>query len=167
MKFFGTLCIALALSLSFTACSKKGQLQPDGGYNGEGGDVSDSEIAGGAADSDNGNAMGLMTVFFPYDSAELVGEGKEALKNNIRIMKEKSGLKVQIEGHCDERGGIQYNLALGERRANALKQAMVAGGVDSARITTISMGKEKPLVPGSNEEAWAKNRRGNFAITDK
>jgi peptidoglycan-associated lipoprotein len=96
-----------------------------------------------------------------------VGENRETLKNNIAIMKENPTIAVQIEGHCDSRGGIQYNLALGEKRAAAVKQQMVAGGIAGSRITTISMGKEKPIEMGENDAAWAKNRRGNFVITAK
>jgi peptidoglycan-associated lipoprotein len=148
-------------------CPKKQGVAPDEGY-GAGGEITDSELGNpGAADSDSGNAMGIQTVYFPFDSFEIVGENRETMKNNIRIMKDNPTVSVQIEGHCDERGGIQYNLALGEKRANAIKQQMVAAGIAGSRLTTISMGKEKPLVPGSGEEAWAKNRRGNFVITGK
>ena len=83
------------------------------------------------------------------------------------VVKENSSVNVQIEGHCDERGGIQYNLALGEKRANAIAQQMAAAGISKARIATITMGKEKPLVMGSDESSWSKNRRGNFVITSK
>jgi len=118
-------------------------------------------------DSDHGNAMGLQTIRFPYDSFEIVGANKEALKTNIGILKANPTLAVQIEGHCDERGGVQYNLALGEKRANAVKSQIQAGGIAGSRITTISMGKEKPAAMGSNEDAWAQNRRANFAVTGK
>lgn len=151
----------LAFSLALVGCSKKqtvaGEESPYGG------DVSSESM--GVSDSDSGNAMGLQTIFFPFDSFEIVGENRQLLKDNIQILKDNPAVSVQIEGHCDERGGIQYNLALGEKRANAIKQQLVAGGISGGRITTISMGKEKPLVMGSGEEVWAKNRRGNFVIT--
>jgi peptidoglycan-associated lipoprotein len=95
------------------------------------------------SDSDSGNAMGLQTIQFPFDSFEIVGENREILRSNIRILRDNPTVQVQIEGHCDERGGIQYNLALGEKRANAVRQQLVAGGIGNSRITMISMGKEK------------------------
>lgn len=116
-------------------------------------------------DSDSGKAMGLQTVHFPYDSFVLDSEAKSVLSSNANIMKDKANLKVQIEGHCDARGGIQYNIALGEKRANSVKKYIVDLGVAGDRITVISFGKEKPVDPGTTEEAYAKNRRGNFVIT--
>ncbi len=155
--------IGVALvSLSFSGCSKKGAMDSE-----EGGYVSDEDVASGKADSDSENAMGLMTINFPYDSSDIVGEQLDRLNRNVQIMKSNSGMRVQIEGHCDERGGIQYNLALGERRANAIALRMAASGVSKSRISTISMGKEKPVASGSNEETWAQNRRGNFVITER
>jgi peptidoglycan-associated lipoprotein len=152
----------MVLSLS-VGCSKKQTVNPgDAG----GGEVTDSDLGNpGMADSDSGNAMGMQTINFPFDSFEIVGQEREKLRANIAILKEKATVAVQVEGHCDERGGIQYNLALGEKRANAVKQQLVAGGISGARVTTISMGKEKPLATGSDEGAWAQNRRANFVIT--
>lgn len=168
MKFSKFIALGLLMiSVSLVGCSKKNNVKPEDGMDGSGAGVSDSSIESGRADSDSSNAMGLQTVFFPYDSFDIVGENRETLKNNIKIMKDNGSLAVQIEGHCDERGGIQYNLALGEKRANAIAQQMTAAGISKARITTISMGKEKPLVMGSDEAAWSKNRRGNFVITSK
>lgn len=156
----------MMLSLTLMGCPKKPGTVGDGGVGG--GEISESDLGeAGLADSDSGNAMGIQTVFFPFDSFEIVGENRETLRNNIDIMKQNPTIAVQIEGHCDSRGGIQYNLALGEKRANAIKQQMVAAGISSSRITTISMGKEKPLEFGESEAAWARNRRGNFVITAK
>lgn len=156
----------MMLSLTLMGCPKKSTTTPEDGMGG--GEISDTDLGNpGAADSDSGNAMGIQTIFFPFDSFEIVGENRETLKSNIAIMKENPTVAVQIEGHCDSRGGIQYNLALGEKRAAAVKQQMVAGGIAGSRITTISMGKEKPLEMGESEAAWAKNRRGNFVITAK
>ncbi len=154
----------IALTIIMGGCSKK-NVKPDDG--GDSGSVSESTIASGANDSDSGNALGLKTVHFPYDSSDISGTAKEEIAHNIKILNSNAALKVQIEGHCDDRGGIQYNLALGERRAAALKNALVASGINKSRLTTISFGKEKPVVQGSSEEAWAQNRRGNFVITEK
>jgi peptidoglycan-associated lipoprotein len=76
-------------------------------------------------------------------------------------------VKIQIEGHCDERGTNEYNLALGERRANSAKKYLISLGMPADQISTISYGEEKPLDPGHNEEAWAKNRRGHFIVLSK
>lgn len=118
-------------------------------------------------DSDNGTAMGLQTVHFPYDSSTLDSEGKKVLKQNASIMKDHKSLKVQIEGHCDQRGGIQYNIALGEKRANAAKKFLQDEGIATDRISVISFGKEKPIEGAETESAYAKNRRDNFVITEK
>jgi peptidoglycan-associated lipoprotein len=129
--------------------------------------VMESDISGGSADSDSGKAMGLQTVHFAFDSSTLDGEAKAVLKSNAAIMKDKTSLKVQIEGHTDERGGIQYNVALGERRANSARSYMIDQGVPADRLTTVSYGKEKPIAQGHDESAWAQNRRANFRITEK
>jgi peptidoglycan-associated lipoprotein len=164
MKMNKLLAVGMMV-LSLAACSKKQNTAPDAGANS--GVVTDSDINSSAADSDSGNAMGIQTIRFPFDSFEIVGENREILKNNVKILKDNPTVAVQIEGHCDERGGIQYNLALGEKRANAVKQQFVANGIAGSRLTTISMGKEKPVASGSGEEAWAQNRRANFVITAK
>jgi len=121
----------------------------------------------GYGTSDEGKALGLKTVFFDYDSHLLSHEAKYILKHNFEILNNNPNLKIQVEGNCDERGGIQYNLALGDKRANSVKLYLQDLGITENRITTISFGKEHPLVSGDTEEAYAKNRRANFAITSK
>jgi peptidoglycan-associated lipoprotein len=116
-------------------------------------------------DSDSGRAMGLQTVHFPYDSFLLDEEAKGALKANATILQDKQSLKIQVEGHCDQRGGIQYNIGLGEKRANATRKYLQDVGVASDRMTVISFGKEKLLDTDTTEAAYAKNRRSNFVIT--
>jgi peptidoglycan-associated lipoprotein len=118
-------------------------------------------------DSDSGKAMGLQTVHFPYDSFTLDSEGKSVLKSNAEILKGKTSLKIQIEGHCDQRGGIQYNIALGEKRANAAKKYLADIGIKGERVTIVSFGKEKPIDSAETEEAYAKNRRDNFVVTSR
>ncbi len=118
-------------------------------------------------DSDHGNALGLQTVNFPYDSFVLSEDGKNTLKANADILKDKSSVKIQVEGHCDQRGGIQYNIALGEKRAGAVRKYLSDLGISGDRVTTISYGKERLLDPGTSEEAHAKNRRANFVITSR
>ncbi|HCM84415.1 MAG TPA: peptidoglycan-associated lipoprotein Pal [Alphaproteobacteria bacterium] len=98
-------------------------------------------------------------VFFGYDSSELTAEGRTALERQAEWLKTRPNLNATIEGHCDERGTREYNLALGERRAAAAKNYLVSLGVPAAQLSTISYGKERPAVEGSDEAAWAQNRR--------
>ncbi len=109
----------------------------------------------------------LKDIHFDFDKYNIRPGDADILKENAALLKKYPKVKVQIEGHCDERGTIQYNLALGERRANATKKHLVSLGVSPDRISTISYGKERPLDPGHNEEAWAKNRRAHTIITSK
>ncbi|MBI3556223.1 MAG: peptidoglycan-associated lipoprotein Pal [Deltaproteobacteria bacterium] len=130
-------------------------------------EATSADISSDMADSDSGKAMGLETVHYAYDSSTLDAAAKKTLNANAGIMKDKTNLKIQIEGHTDERGGIQYNIALGERRANAAKAFLVDHGVAADRVTTISYGKEKPVDQGHDDSAWSKNRRANFRVTEK
>ncbi len=98
-------------------------------------------------------------VFFNTDSSELTMEPRTTLENQAVWLGQYLHMGIIIEGHCDERGTREYNLALGERRASAVKNYLVALGVSPSRITTVSYGKERPAVPGVNEGAWAQNRR--------
>ena len=98
-------------------------------------------------------------VFFAYDSAEIPSEGQQILQRQAEWLRRYPNVAVTIEGHCDERGTREYNLALGDRRANAAKNYLAAKGVPAARMTVISWGKEKPVALGSDEQAWAQNRR--------
>jgi len=109
----------------------------------------------------------LKDVHFDFDKYDIRPEEGAILKENAALLKKFPNIKVQLEGHCDERGTVEYNLALGERRANKTKDYLVSLGISAARISTISYGKEKPLDPGHNEEAWAKNRRAHTIITAK
>ena len=109
----------------------------------------------------------LKDVHFNFDKYDIRPEDAAILKENAALLKKFPNVKIQIEGHCDERGTLEYNLALGERRANRAKDYLVSLGISTARISTISYGKEKPLDPGHNEEAWAKNRRAHTIITGK
>lgn len=104
----------------------------------------------------------LGTVFFDFDKYDLRPDARDILATDADWLKLSPGVQVQIEGHCDERGTEEYNLALGERRANAVKNYLVSLGVDEERLFTISYGEEMPADPGHNVEAWAKNRRAQF-----
>ncbi|MGZ3770119.1 MAG: peptidoglycan-associated lipoprotein Pal [Bdellovibrio sp.] len=115
-----------------------------------------------AMGSDSGKINGLVTVHFGYDKSNLDSTAKKSVAQDVEWMKKNPKAKVQIEGHCDSRGTVEYNVALGERRANAVKAYMVSLGVPADRLSVISYGKERPLETGDNEAAWAKNRRANF-----
>lgn len=157
------LTLALATMLSLSACSSAKKVQTEDNLVPTAANA-DENLMG---DSDSGKAMGLQTIHFGYDSYTLDDQNKDLLKANAQILKDKATIKIQIEGHCDVRGGIQYNLALGEKRANAVKKFLVDLGINGERISLISFGKEKLLDQGDTEAAHAKNRRGTFVITAK
>ncbi|MCF8475129.1 MAG: peptidoglycan-associated lipoprotein Pal [Emcibacter sp.] len=98
-------------------------------------------------------------VYFAYDRYDLSAEARASLQSQAAWLQAQSSVNVVVEGHCDERGTREYNLALGDRRANSVKNYLVALGVDPARVHTVSYGKERPMVMGSGETSWAKNRR--------
>jgi peptidoglycan-associated lipoprotein len=110
-------------------------------------------------------ASAFETVYFDFDKSDLRQDARNTLTKNAEIMlKSKQSAKIKIEGHCDERGSAEYNIALGERRATSAMQYLITLGVLPDRLSIISYGKEKPAVQGSGEEAWAKNRRAEFVI---
>jgi len=109
----------------------------------------------------------LRPLFFELDSAEVSGPGQQVLQTNASVLKKYPGMQVTVEGHCDERGTAEYNLALGERRALAAKNYLVSLGIPADRIKTVSYGKEFPFDPGHDDSAWQKNRRAHFVITAK
>jgi peptidoglycan-associated lipoprotein len=112
--------------------------------------------------ADHQAVKGLERVYFDFDQFTLTSAARGVLKKNAAYLQANSGVKVVIEGHCDERGSDEYNLALGERRASAAKQYLVSLGVNAGRLSIISYGEEKPLEALSSEQAWAKNRRAEF-----
>jgi peptidoglycan-associated lipoprotein len=107
----------------------------------------------------------LEMIHFEFDRYRLLPEFKRVLEENARKLKMYPEVKISIEGHCDERGTIEYNLALGEKRARTAQDYLINLGIDPSRITIISYGKERPLDSRHNEEAWYKNRRDEFKIT--
>jgi len=106
--------------------------------------------------------IGADRIYFAFDRSELSDQSRQVLAEKAELLKTHSALSLLIEGHCDERGTNEYNMALGERRARAAYEYLVLMGIASERLTIISYGEEYPAVPGSNEEAWAKNRRDEF-----
>ena len=112
-------------------------------------------------------ASPLKDVYFEYDQALLSEEGKRLLNEDVAWLKANPRSQISVEGHCDERGTSEYNLGLGDRRAKAVREYLVAAGVDAGRIRTISYGKERPFVQGHDESAWRWNRRAHFAIAGR
>jgi peptidoglycan-associated lipoprotein len=106
-------------------------------------------------------------IFFDFDKSDLKPEAQATLKKKAAWLRDHAAYAVRIEGHCDERGTAEYNLALGERRASAAKKFLTALGVEEHRMSCISYGEEKPADPGHNEEAWAKNRRDEFSLVKR
>ncbi len=109
----------------------------------------------------------LRPVFFPLDAFELDADGRGVAGNNAEVLKRYPSWMITVEGHCDERGTAEYNLALGERRAIAVRTYLVSLGIPADRIRTVSYGKEFPFDTGHTDDSWAKNRRAHFVITAK
>jgi peptidoglycan-associated lipoprotein len=128
--------------------------------------VREDTIASGSLDEINRNSP-LKPVYFAYDSSDISPEGRAVLDANAVLMKKYASWTVTIEGHTDERGTAEYNLALGERRAVAARGYLVSLGVSADRLRTVSYGKEFPFDPGHDETAFSKNRRAHFVITAK
>lgn len=131
--------------------------------------TADGPLADIYSENVNGTAPGTQAdlttnigdrIFFGYDSYSLTPEARSVLEGQANWLNQYSSLNVTVEGHSDERGTREYNLALSERRANSVKNYLIALGVDPRRITTVGFGKERPEVPGANDTAWSQNRRG-------
>ncbi|MBI2682052.1 MAG: peptidoglycan-associated lipoprotein Pal [Acidobacteriales bacterium] len=109
-------------------------------------------------------SQNIKDVYFDYDKADIRADQQASLAANARALNQRTSLRILIEGHCDERGSTEYNLTLGDERANAVKNALIAAGVNASRITTISYGKEKPVCMESSESCWQRNRRGHAVL---
>jgi len=107
-------------------------------------------------------SQSVKDIYFNYDASDVRPDQQVALQGDVDFLKQHSGIKFTVEGHCDERGSTEYNLALGDNRANAVKTALVQAGIGGERIKTISYGKERPFCTESNEQCWQQNRRGHF-----
>jgi len=129
-------------------------------------DVEVTEVL--AMDIDVLNKKGYLSdAFFDYDQADLREDARSVLAADAQWLKKHATVQVLIEGHCDERGTAAYNLALGDRRANAAKEYLISLGIDGSRLRTVSYGKERPFCTEANESCWQKNRRAHLVITAK
>ena len=157
-----------AVAFLFTACETASNVAGDSA---SGSSSSSATAAGSTSSSASSSTTATQmsdaeklaqvgnTVYFGFDSSELAGEAQATLDRQAAFLNVNPTMVVIIEGHADERGTREYNLALGDRRAVAVRDYLLAKGLNAARVRTVSYGKERPAVSGSNEEAWAKNRR--------
>ena len=160
------LSMVLVASLTSFGCAHK----PKEGDNAVGGqangavapNIQDKSLTSDDIGSDSGKIDGLTSVHFAYDSASLNGEAKALLRKNVDWVNKHAGIKLQIEGHCDRHGSVEYNLALGERRAKIVKKYLIDLGIDEARVSVISYGNEKLIDTGETDQADQANRRANF-----
>tara|TARA_Y100000996_G_scaffold335695_1_gene272205 strand:+ start:150 stop:674 length:525 start_codon:yes stop_codon:yes gene_type:complete len=166
IKFFTSALLVFFLA----ACSTTPKDTADS--SGSGSSTSSSDVSSSGSDSASSESASIEPgsqedlivnvgdrVFFNYDSSELDGDAQELLQDQVAWLKQYSDVSVIVEGHCDERGTREYNLALGEKRAQSVKNYIISLGISSDRVSTISYGKERPAVIGSNDGAWAQNRR--------
>jgi peptidoglycan-associated lipoprotein len=182
MKLRHAVVCALVPLVALGGCKKRPRTSPtpDGDTTtvtgNEGANADSIRLAGEAADRERAEreraeretrgAREVLTeiVFFEYDSDEIGGEAEDKLRLKAAVLAANPNVRVRIEGHADQRGSTEYNLALGQRRAEAVRAFLANYGIDPERFTTVSYGKERPLVEGEDEEAWARNRRAEFAV---
>ena len=165
------MAILLAGTIALAGCAHKAppQLPPEPGPavapGSDSGSTLRGPVPGSAADFIN-FVLGQDTIHFDYDKYDVAPGDQQVLAKQAQWLMQYPARHATIEGHCDERGTRDYNLALGEKRANAAKNYLVSLGVDPSRLSTISYGKERPVDPGSNDAAWAKNRRAVTVVVD-
>ena len=173
LRKFVLICFVSLLSAGLISCSsntkkedgeaaQKVSASDDSGSGSSESSTTEQGVTFNPEGSDSGAISGLSTVNFAYDKAILTANARNELERNADWIKNHPDANIQIEGHCDERGSIEYNLSLGERRAQSVKRYLVSLGVDSRRLSVISYGKEKLLDNGDSEAAHARNRRANF-----
>jgi peptidoglycan-associated lipoprotein len=160
--------LLLAAACALSACASKQTKPADSGGQGmassgtEGAGAANSSAGSGSDDEVAGPQAGLLakrTIYFDFDSSEIKGEGTDIVAAHAKYLAANPATRVRLEGHTDERGSREYNIGLGERRAQAVRRALLLQGAGDAQISTVSYGEERPAVPGHDEAAWAKNRR--------
>ena len=167
---FNKFLVSILLMFFVAACATKPKDAADS--SGSGSSSTDSSVSDSDGTITESTGSGIVSgsqedlivnvgdrVFFGYDSSDLDSDALELLQDQVAWLKQNSNVSVTIEGHCDERGTREYNLALGEKRAQAVKNYLIGLGINADRVSTISYGKERPAVVGSNDGAWAQNRR--------
>ncbi len=185
MKVFGIGLMSLILVSFLCSCSSKTGTTPGEGIGvpleqvekgqaqaGEGSEIQEGVIGSegirepGAdnAVSEGRTSAPFLPVYFDFDRYSIRPDMRDRMEKNAQVMLDHPDIKIEIQGNCDERGTNEYNLALGEKRAKAAKDYLVMMGVSPDRISIVSLGEERPLDPGHNESAWAKNRRDDFII---
>ena len=158
---FQRILAIVAATFLLAACETASQVSGDSASTSASDTASSSSASSSAADKTPAEKLAQVgdTVNFDFDSAELTVSARSTLNRQAAFLSLNPDLMIAIEGHADERGTREYNLALGDRRATAVRDYLVAKGINSARVRTVSFGKERPAVAGSDEAAWAKNRR--------
>ncbi|MEO7243021.1 MAG: peptidoglycan-associated lipoprotein Pal [Variovorax sp.] len=170
----GVFVLAFAMALGLAGCSStklndvpvqdlRGGAQGAGAGAGAGASTVRPVQADGVAGDTAGPVGVERVIYFDYDSYTIKPDYQTAIDGNARFLKANPQRRVSLEGHTDERGGREYNLALGQKRAEAVRRALTLLGVNDAQLEAISFGKEKPAVQGSDEDAWAQNRRVEFS----
>ena len=165
MNTFLRISLAAAV-LSLAACAKDAQRPADDAATGDSGATTTTPYTGpsaGSTDVTSGSSSAAMptgrTVYFAFDSSELSGEGQAVVEGWAAYLAANTSARVRLEGHCDERGTREYNVGLGERRANAVLQALTSRGVSARQLSVTSYGEERPVAAGHDEAAWQQNRR--------
>jgi len=165
------LLVLTAVAVLATGCSKKTPPPdvtqttppPDSGNTDGSTNTNPPPVDTVKGDQDDVN---LRDIYFDYDDHTLSADARSALSGNASYLREMGALRVTIEGHCDERGTVEYNLALGQRRADATRSYLVDLGIESSRLSTISYGEERPFEMGHDETAWHENRRAHFRVVN-
>lgn len=162
------LTLTTIIILAGVGCAKKNK--PDNGNELAGalsaGSIQEKDMNLDISGSDTGKIEGLYSIHFEYDKSTLSGENRGLLVKNANWLKHNSNKSLQIEGHCDRHGSIEYNLGLGQRRADVVKRYLINLGLGRDRFSTISYGKERMIDPSETDEADSKNRRANFKLID-
>jgi peptidoglycan-associated lipoprotein len=168
LQQLSTICGVLAMSLALTGCPKKPQTLPDSGEtptdpSAGTGTTSGNDVSGSDLSADQRAIEALkqtgMIVYFDYDRAEIKSDYVPVIAAHAKYLNGNASRKVRLEGHSDERGSREYNIGLGERRAQAVRRALMLQGVTDTQITTVSYGEERPAVAGSDDTAYSRNRR--------
>ncbi len=160
-----TFFLVLTVVALLAGCAKKSQVPAEEAISGPGPSITSEELGAEGTEAAE-TPSPLKDIYFDYDKYNIRTDARATLKANYEILKGMPTAKVLIEGHCDERGSKEYNLALGQRRADAAKEYLVGLGIEPTQLSTISYGKERPLCTEHTEDCWAMNRRAHFVVVN-